>query len=187
MKVGNASCVVSHTKVEACVQGEGPFDLDPVRRLLSDHAAPDAVRNAVIDDLALTIPPGVFSPLLTKTSRFFASFIAPRSGDNVLDIFTGTGYLGLLAARRCHRVVCVDHSPAAMECARLNADKNGVADIVEVRCGDVFDAVGTRSVSTSSSPIHRFCPAVRHPRSRRRCSTRASARPSASPTVSPAI
>ncbi len=141
MTVGHTSYSVSNSQVESRAPTGGQLDLGPVKRLLADHTAPNAVRSAVLDDLALEIHAGVFSPLLTKTSRFFASFVAPQAGDDVLDIFTGTGYLGLVAARRCRHVVCVDHSPAAAECARFNAKKNGVAEIVEVRCGDVFEVV----------------------------------------------
>ena len=51
--------------------GEGVFDLRPVSRLLRDHASPLAPRSCIVDGLRITVAENAFSPVLSKTSRFF--------------------------------------------------------------------------------------------------------------------
>ncbi len=64
-----------------------------------------------------------------------------RDHDVVLDLGTGSGFIGILAARRGHRVVATDLVPAWSECARANGLINGVGDRLEVRTGDLFAPV----------------------------------------------
>ncbi len=64
-----------------------------------------------------------------------------RAGDRVLDMGTGCGLHAVLAAGTAERVVAVDINPAAVDAARANAARNGVADRVDVRVSDVFSAV----------------------------------------------
>ena len=52
----------------------------------------------------------------------------------VLDLCTGTGVLGVVAARAGAAVTAIDVSRRAVLCARLNARLNGVR--VEARRGD---------------------------------------------------
>jgi len=63
------------------------------------------------------------------------------SGDRVLDMGTGCGVNGILAARAGADVLALDVNPEAVRAARGNARRNGVADRLEVRLSDVFDAV----------------------------------------------
>lgn len=61
-------------------------------------------------------------------------------GARVLDLFTHTGSFGLNAAIAGARsVLAVDASETAVARARLNADLNGVGDIVTVQCADIFE------------------------------------------------
>ena len=61
-------------------------------------------------------------------------------GKSVLDCFTHTGSCALNAAKGgAARVTAVDVSEAAVEMARVNAEKNGVADIMDCLCANVFD------------------------------------------------
>ena len=57
---------------------------------------------------------------------------------------TGSGVNAMLAARSAHEVVAVDLNPSAVAAARANADRNGVADRVDVRLSDVFESVDGR-------------------------------------------
>ena len=60
-------------------------------------------------------------------------------GRRVLDCFTHTGSFGLnCALAGAAEVVSVDISEDAVEMARHNAEKNGVADRMRVECADVF-------------------------------------------------
>ena len=61
-------------------------------------------------------------------------------GRTVLDCFTHTGSFALNAAMGgAAHVTAVDVSDYAVECARRNAERNGLADRMDFRCADVFD------------------------------------------------
>ena len=92
-------------------------------------------------DLTLAIPPEVMP--ITPTSHLLGRAVLDHvsPGDRVLDMGTGCGVNALLAARRGAEVVAVDINPRAVQAARANAARNGLADRVEVRRSDVFAAV----------------------------------------------
>jgi SAM-dependent methyltransferase len=93
--------------------------------------------------------PGVFNPVVFRTGRFLAEFVAhsplletlgePKSA---LDIGTGSGVLGIFAAFRGYRVTAIDVVPEAVSNARANALLNHVP--VEVLQGDLFAPVEGR-------------------------------------------
>lgn len=74
-------------------------------------------------------------------SLLLARHLPLRDGDLVLDLGAGAGLIGLLAARRGHRVVATDVVAACCESTRSNALLNGVGDRLEVRAGDLFAPV----------------------------------------------
>jgi HemK-related putative methylase len=111
---------------------------------LSGKARYDAFRVEHVADLAILVIPGVANPKLLRTGAFFADQIAARPlspGAAVLDMGTGSGICALAAARRMHRVVAVDVSPAAVRCARINALLNRLEEWIDVREGDLFAPV----------------------------------------------
>ena len=60
----------------------------------------------------------------------------------MLELCSGAGHIGLVAVREHdRRLVQVDVDPVACEFARLNAERAGLADRVEVRCGPMDDVV----------------------------------------------
>ncbi len=63
---------------------------------------------------------------------------------SVLDLGTGSGVLAVVCASKGHRVTASDLNPAAVECARLNANLNGYDDRIEVTHGDLFTPVDNR-------------------------------------------
>ena len=67
-----------------------------------------------------------------------------READVVLDVGTGSGIQAILAASRAKRVLAVDVTPEAVQCARRNVALNGFADRVEVIRSDPFDEVKQR-------------------------------------------
>ena len=92
----------------------------------------------------LLVLPGVFNPTLFRTSRVLIELLGRRpipQDAAVLDVGTGSGALAIAAAQTAGRVVAVDVNPAAVTCARINALLNGVEDRVQVREGDLFEAV----------------------------------------------
>lgn len=73
-----------------------------------------------------------------KYNRLAVSRLA--KGHTVLDCFTHTGSFALNAAKGgAKSVTAVDVSEFAVECARENARKNGLADVMECVAADVFD------------------------------------------------
>ena len=94
--------------------------------------------------LDLEILPSVFHPKYFGSTSVLASFVEAldMTGSEVLDMGTGSGAIGLIAARSGARVMAVDINPAAVECARANAVSNGLE--LEVRESDLFETVGDR-------------------------------------------
>lgn len=91
------------------------------------------------DDVALCgftlrVAPTVFHPKLFFTSRFLGEHVLSLDlrGKTVLDMGTGSGIIGLCAARAGAEVVSVDINPAAVECARVNAATNRLSE--RIRC-----------------------------------------------------
>jgi release factor glutamine methyltransferase len=85
--------------------------------------------------------PRVFSPVSAYSTELVAKNLAVRKGDTVLDVGCGSGVLAVLAAKRGARVVAVDASEDACLCTKLNAKLHGVAEMVDVRAGDLYEPV----------------------------------------------
>jgi 16S rRNA G1207 methylase RsmC len=88
-----------------------------------------------VTSLDLETRPGIFSHgAIDRGTRALAEWLQPRGAEHVLDLGCGSGTLGLYAAKRLPeaRVVLVDSNARAAGCARRNAERNGVADRVEV-------------------------------------------------------
>ncbi|MDQ3504565.1 MAG: methyltransferase [Actinomycetota bacterium] len=82
-----------------------------------------------------------------------------RATDRALDMGTGSGVNAILAARSARSVVAVDLNPLAVSAARLNAERNGVSDRVEVRESDVFNNVdGPFDLIVFDPPFRWFAP-----------------------------
>jgi release factor glutamine methyltransferase len=82
-----------------------------------------------------------------------------KEGDRVLDMGTGSGVNAILAAKRGATVLAVDTNPHALDTARGNTSRNGVADRVEVRRSDIFSAVeGTFDLIVFDPPFRWFRP-----------------------------
>ena len=109
--------------------------------------------------LDLVVPGGVFPLSSTSHQVGIAVLNEVQPGDRVLDMGTGCGVNAVLAATVSHDVVGVDINAAAIEAAAANAARNGVADRVELRCSDLFDAVpGAFDVIVFVPPFLWFTP-----------------------------
>lgn len=92
----------------------------------------------------ILVLPAVFNPKLLHSGEFLAQCLQGHPlppGGAVLDLGTGSGIGAIVAARWAQRVIAVDINPAAVRCARINAQLNRCEDRVEVREGDLFDPV----------------------------------------------
>src|SRR5262245_51586685 len=76
--------------------------------------------------LDIVVPGGVFPPVDAESlGAAVVADVAP--GERVLDLGTGSGIHGLLAARAGADVVAVDLNPAAVQAAAANARRNGLS------------------------------------------------------------
>jgi release factor glutamine methyltransferase len=107
----------------------------------------------------LVIPPDV-QPITPMSHLLGDAVLAETNdGDRVLDMGTGSGVNAVLAAARASHVLAVDINPHAIDAARRNAERNGVADRVEVRHSDVFGNVdGTFDLIVFDPPFRWFTP-----------------------------
>jgi release factor glutamine methyltransferase len=96
-----------------------------------------------LKNLTLLMQPNVFCAAYADGSQLLADVLAQevQPEDLVIDMGTGSGAMAIIAAQRANKVVAVDISPIAVGCARNNVAINKVADRVEVRQGNLFDAV----------------------------------------------
>jgi release factor glutamine methyltransferase len=78
----------------------------------------------------------VFEP--AEDSFLFAENLVVRDGDRTLDMGTGCGILGIIAAVQASEVLAVDINPVAVQCAKENARLNHVADRMHFLQGDLF-------------------------------------------------
>jgi release factor glutamine methyltransferase len=121
-----------------------PFHDKRVRRLapedfafLANEIVERNSGNLFFDDCTFHVPKDVYKP--AEDTFLLAENLVAREGDVVLDVGTGCGILGILAAKKARRVVAVDVNPYAVQCARINAETNHVAEKMDIRQGDLFE------------------------------------------------
>jgi release factor glutamine methyltransferase len=99
----------------------------------------DGVHFFLYENCLIRVPTADLVP--KSGSLLLARHLPLQSGDVVLDLGAGAGLIGILAAKRGHRVVATDVVLAYAECLRANALLNGVGDRLDVRTGDLFAPV----------------------------------------------
>jgi release factor glutamine methyltransferase len=105
-----------------------------------------ALRTLPFGPLTITWHDGVLEPRpwTAAQSRWAAELAADLPEGPVLELCSGAGHIGLLAAHLSgRRIVCVDVSPSACALTRSNAEAAGLGERVEVREGSM-DAVLAR-------------------------------------------
>lgn len=97
--------------------------------------------------LALEVPAEVLAPA-TGVAEVLgnAAQAAAQGGERVLDVGTGCGINGILAARQSCAVVAVDINEHAGAAARANLVRNGVGERFAAFYSVVFSAEGLRKV-----------------------------------------
>lgn len=81
----------------------------------------------------------VYEP--AEDSFLFAENIDVAEGEQVLDVGTGCGLLGILAAKKAGRVVAVDLNPYAIRCAKQNSALNGTQGKIDFVQASLFAAL----------------------------------------------
>ncbi|CAH1001472.1 23S rRNA (uracil-C(5))-methyltransferase RlmCD [Neolewinella maritima] len=76
-------------------------------------------------------PKSFFQTNTAQAERLYAitrEYAGLTGTENVYDLYTGIGSIGLYLADRCRQVVGIEEIPAAIEDARVNADLNGITN-----------------------------------------------------------
>ena len=94
--------------------------------------------------LTFTLSPRSFfqvnPPQAERLYEAAQDFAGIRPGMTALDLYCGTGTIGLCMAKRGARVIGAEVIPAAVENAKANAVRNGLSDRCEFLCADAGQA-----------------------------------------------
>ena len=124
--------------VETQLRARGIRDegvLGAMASLPRERFVPEQRRAIAYADEALPIPAGqtISQPWIVAR---MTELLAPRIGDRILDIGTGSGYQAAILALLGARVVSIERQPELAESARARLAELGFGDQVEVRLGD---------------------------------------------------
>lgn len=95
-----------------------------------------ACKRVFFGDLILEVCENVYEP--AEDSFTFAERLQVKPGARVLDMGTGTGILGILAAKQASEVLSVDLNPFAIRCSKRNAHTNRSDCNMSYVQGDLF-------------------------------------------------
>jgi len=101
-------------------------------------------KTAFFADRVFKIYENVYEP--AEDSFLFAENLSVKNDDVVLDVGTGCGILGIIAAEKASKVVAVDINPYAVHCAKENAKINNVANKMEFIQGDLFAPLNAKRI-----------------------------------------
>jgi release factor glutamine methyltransferase len=102
---------------------------------------PSSDKKVFFADYVFYVSENVYEP--AEDSFLFAENLRVKEGDFVLDMGTGCGILGTVAAEKTVHVVAVDINPYAVRCAKENAKLNHVMDKMSFIQGDLFTSLKT--------------------------------------------
>src|SRR3972149_4355762 len=88
-------------------------------RILGSWLMLSQPKRVYFGDFVFLVDENVYEP--SEDSFLFAENLDVKEGERVLDMGTGCGIVGVLAARKACEVVAVDVNPHAVRCARENA------------------------------------------------------------------
>ncbi len=90
------------------------------------------------EGLSITILPGVFPPSFLISTKVLVKYLRDKeiAGKSLLELGCGSGAIACWAAQKGAIVVASDINPQAIECAKLNAEQNGIA--IQTKLSDLF-------------------------------------------------
>jgi len=96
-------------------------------------------RRIFFADCVFRVGENVYEP--AEDSFLFAENLQIRRMEKVIDMGTGCGILGILAAASSDEVLAVDINPYAVACAKENAKLNRASDKIFFIQGDLFGPI----------------------------------------------
>ena len=100
-------------------------------------------KKAFFDDYIFNISDDVYEP--AEDTFLFAENLKINEGVQVLDMGTGCGILGVLAAKKANAILSVDINPYAINCAKKNAAINCVQEKMTFLQCDLFSSISRRT------------------------------------------
>lgn len=97
------------------------------------------MKKVFFNDYAFYVLENVYEP--AEDTFLLAENLRVNRNDFVLDMGTGCGILGILAAKKARSVIAVDINPYAVYCAKMNAKFNGVERKMNIIRGDLFQPI----------------------------------------------
>ena len=97
---------------------------------------PSRSKRVFFGDFVFLVDENVYEP--AEDSFLFAEKLDVKAGASVLDMGTGCGLLGILAAKRAVSVLAVDVNPHAVRCAKRNAVLNDTRSNMDFLQSDLF-------------------------------------------------
>jgi release factor glutamine methyltransferase len=112
------------------------------RAILEENLQATEPYDVQICGLAFTVMPNVLSPKFFGSTEFLCRTTPFRVNDSFLEIGSGIGAVAVLAALNgADHVVAVDINPDAVRNTIINAARHRVADIVDCKLSDIFEAI----------------------------------------------
>ena len=107
-------------------------------RLIRNHATIPPGEVVVCDGVILELSPDVLSPMLTRTTRFFARALHAHDGATIAEIGVGAGYTLALLGKRYSglQMVGSDINISAVSLAARNLRRNGLS--AQLAVGHLF-------------------------------------------------
>jgi len=94
-------------------------------------------KTVFFNDCVFRVHESVYEP--AEDTFLLAENLVVNENETIIDMGTGCGILGILAAKKAERVVAMDINPRAVLCAGMNARLNGAAGKMYFLCGDLFE------------------------------------------------
>ena len=116
--------------------------LDGTRKILEESQKEKIPYKVKVCGNEFIVLPNVFSPKYFFDTELFAIHLPVNPGEDILEIGPGTGAISIIAALKgAKRVVAIDINPDAVKNTNENILLHKVNRTVEVRMGDVYNAL----------------------------------------------
>jgi len=97
------------------------------------------MKKITFNDCIFYVSQKVYEP--ADDTFLLAENLVVNESDVILDVGTGCGILGILAAKKARKVVATDINPHAVGCTRINARRNRVLAKMDIRLGSLFEPI----------------------------------------------